>query len=141
MLTKKEIKDLEIFACQIRKNTYKAIHSCGGGHIGGAMSMVEALSVLYGKVMNVDAANARMKDRDRFVLSKGHCGPSLYATLALKGFFPEEALTTMNQGGTILPSHVDRQKTPGIDFSTGSLGTGISVATGSALGAKVKSGL
>ena len=133
MLSISERKELEIFACNIRK----AIHSCGRGHIGGAMSMVEALAVLYGKEMNFKAEKPRMENRDRFVLSKGHCGPSLYATLALKGFFPEEALTTMNQGGTILPSHVDRLKTPGIDYSAGSLGTGISVAVGSALGAKV----
>lgn len=140
MLNEQEKKELEIFACRIRQKTLDAIHSCGMGHIGGAMSMVEALAVLYGKVMKVDAKNPRMEDRDRFVLSKGHCGPSLYATLSLKGFFPEEALLTMNKGGTILPSHVDRLKTPGIDYSTGSLGTGISVAVGSALGARMTGG-
>lgn len=138
MLTKEEVRDLNIFAAQIRKKTFTAIHSIGAGHVGGAMSMVEALAVLYGKEMKVDPENPRWPERDRFVLSKGHCGPSLYATLALKGFFPEEALTTMNRGGTILPSHVDRLKTPGIDYSAGSLGTGISVAVGSALGAKVR---
>ncbi|MBQ9685447.1 MAG: transketolase [Oscillospiraceae bacterium] len=138
MLTKKEIKELNIFACEIRKATFSAIHGAGRGHIGGAMSMVEALAVLYGKEMKIDPKEPRMPERDRFVLSKGHCGPSLYATLAVKGFFPREALPTMNHGGTILPSHVDRLKTPGIDFSAGSLGTGISVAVGSALGAKVK---
>lgn len=140
MLTEQEKRDLQIFACDIRKSTLTAIHSCGMGHIGGAMSMVEALAVLYGKEMNVDPENPRMKERDRFVLSKGHCGPSLYATLSLKGFFPSEALTTMNQGGTILPSHVDRLKTPGIDYSAGSLGTGISVAVGSAVGARMTDG-
>ena len=138
MLSRKEEIQLKKLACEIRKATYTAIHSCGKGHIGGAMSMVETLAVLYGKEMNVNPANPKMEDRDRFVLSKGHCGPSLYATLALKGFFPMSALETMNRGGTILPSHVDRLKTPGIDFSTGSLGTGISLAVGSALGAKVK---
>lgn len=138
MLSKEEIKDLKIFACEIRKATFTAIHSCQRGHIGGAMSMVEVLAVLYGKEMNIDPENPRKADRDRFVLSKGHCGPSLYATLALKGYFPMEALTTMNQGGTILPSHVDRLKTPGVDYSAGSLGTGISLAVGSALAAKVK---
>lgn len=140
MLSEQEKKELKIFACQIRKGTLTAIHSCGAGHIGGAMSMVEALAVLYGKEMKVDPENPRMADRDRFVLSKGHCGPSLYATLSLKGFFPAEALTTMNRGGTILPSHVDRLKTPGVDFSTGSLGTGISVAVGSAIGARLTGG-
>ncbi len=138
MLNKQEQKDLEIFACEIRKSTLTAIHSVGMGHIGGAMSMVECLAVLYGKIMNVDSKNPRMATRDRFVLSKGHCGPSLYATLSLKGFFPEEALKTMNRGGTILPSHVDRQKTPGVDYSTGSLGQGISLAVGSAAGAKIR---
>lgn len=137
MLTNQEIKELQIFACEIRKSTLTAIYSCGMGHIGGAMSMVEALAVLYGKVMKIDPAAPRMEDRDRFVLSKGHCGPSLYAALCLKGYFPEDALKTMNQGGTILPSHVDRLKTPGIDYSTGSLGTGISVAAGSAVGARL----
>lgn len=140
MLTSQEKKELEIFACEIRKSTLTAIHSCGMGHIGGAMSMVEALAVLYGKVMHIDPKEPRMADRDRFVLSKGHCGPSLYATLSLKGYFPAEALTTMNQGGTILPSHVDRLKTPGVDYSAGSLGTGISVAVGSAVGARVTGG-
>lgn len=138
MLTKEKTIELQILACEIRKATFRAIHGAGRGHIGGAMSMVEALAVLYGKELHVDPSHPRMEDRDRFVLSKGHCGPSLYATLAVKGFFPMEALETMNHGGTILPSHVDRLKTPGIDFSAGSLGTGISVAVGAALGAKVK---
>ena len=136
MLTKEEVKKLKIFACNIRKNTFRAIHGCGSGHIGGAMSYVEALAVLYRKQMKIDPKNPKMEDRDRFVLSKGHSGPSLYATLSLLGYFPEEALDTMNKGGTILPSHADRKKTPGVDYSTGSLGTGISVAVGSALGAK-----
>lgn len=138
MLNQQEIKDLELFACQIRKGTMTAIHGAGMGHLGGAMSMIECLAVLYGKVMNIDPSNPKMKGRDRFVLSKGHCGPSLYATLSAKGYFPAEALCTMNKGGTILPSHVDRQKTPGIDYSTGSLGQGISLAVGSALGAKLR---
>lgn len=137
MLSKEQVRQLKIDCCEIRKKTLLAIHSVGAGHIGGAMSMVEALAVLYGVQMRYDPKDPRMEDRDRLVLSKGHCGPSLYATLALKGFFDPEELKTMNQGGTILPSHVDRQKTPGIDYSTGSLGTGISVAVGSAAGARV----
>ena len=137
MLTQNEIRDLKIFSCEIRKKTLTAIHGCGGGHIGGAMSMVEALAVLYGKVMNIDPKNPRMPERDRFVLSKGHSGPSLYAALSLLGFFPEEALLTMNKPNTILPSHVDRNKTLGVDYSTGSLGQGISLAVGSALGARL----
>ncbi len=137
MMTAQEHKELQRFACEIRKEALGAICRCGGGHIGGSMSMVEALAVLYGKQMNIDPQNPRMENRDRFVLSKGHCGPSLYATLALKGYFDKKELLTMNQGGTLLPSHVDRLKTPGIDFTAGSLGTGISVAAGSALAAKM----
>lgn len=136
MLSKSEILELNIFSAEIRKATIHALSVAGSGHIGGAMSMVEALAVLYGKIMHVDPENPRMEERDRFVLSKGHCGPSLYAALALKGFFPMKELETLNQGNTILPSHADRSKTPGIDFSTGSLGQGISMAAGSALGAR-----
>ena len=88
--------------------------------------------------MNVDPKNPQMESRDLLVLSKGHSGPALYATLALKGFFPVETLKTLNQVGTILPSHVDRTKTPGIDMSAGSLGQGVSVAMGMALGLKIQ---
>ncbi len=136
MLSKDEILRLNLFSAEIRKATIHALSTAGSGHIGGAMSMVETLAVLYGKVMNVDPQNPHRKDRDRFVLSKGHSGPSLYAALALRGFFPLKELETLNQGDTILPSHADRNKTPGVDFSTGSLGQGISMAAGSALGAR-----
>ncbi len=136
MLSKREILELDIFSAEIRKATIHALGVAGSGHIGGAMSMVEALAVLYGKVMHVEPKNPHMEDRDRFVLSKGHSGPSLYAALALRGFFPVKELETLNQGNTILPSHADRNKTPGVDFSTGSLGQGISMAAGSALGAR-----
>lgn len=135
MLTKKECLELNIFSAEIRKETIHAIAAAGSGHIGGAMSMVEALAVLYQKVMHIDPKQPKLSDRDRFILSKGHCGPSLYATLSLRGYFPREALLTLNQGDTILPSHADRNKTPGIDYSTGSLGQGISMAVGSALAA------
>ena len=135
MLTKKEGLELNIFSAEIRKETIHAIAAAGSGHIGGAMSMVEALAVLYQKVMHIDPKQPKLSDRDRFILSKGHCGPSLYATLSLRGYFPREALLTLNQGDTILPSHADRNKTPGIDYSTGSLGQGISMAVGSALAA------
>ena len=137
MLSKQDVQRLKLDCCEIRKKTLLALCCAGGGHVGGAMSMVEALAVLYGSQMRYDSARPRWEDRDRFVLSKGHCGPSLYATLALKGFLSEETLKTMNQGNTILPSHVDRQKTPGVDYSTGSLGQGISLAVGSAAGARV----
>lgn len=136
MLTKAEVKSLKLFCAETRKATIQSINKAGGGHIGGAMSTVEVLSVLYNKQMKIDPQNPKMEGRDRFVLSKGHCGPSLYATLALKGYFPKEALWTLNQANTILPSHCDRLKTPGIDFSTGSLGQGIGMAVGSAVGAR-----
>ena len=108
----------------------------GFGHIGGAMSIVDVLSVLYGKQMKYDPKNPAMEDRDWIVCSKGHAGPAIYAALALKGFFPMEWLDTLNQPGTNLPSHCDRKKTPGIDVTTGSLGQGLSVACGIALGKK-----
>lgn len=135
-LTQAEISELKIFAAEIRKATIQAMTAAGAGHVGGAMSMVELLSVLYGKYMNVDPANPRMENRDRLALSKGHSGPALYAALALKGFFPKEHLLTMSQGDTILPSHCDRNKTPGVDFSSGSLGNGLSMAAGAALAAQ-----
>lgn len=125
------------FAADIRINTIRAIQSIGSGHIGGAMSICEVLAVLYGGVMNVNPNNPQQDDRDFFVLSKGHCGPALYATLALKEYFPVEELATLNRPGTRLPSHADRLKTPGIDMSTGSLGQGISAATGIAMGNKL----
>jgi transketolase len=107
------------------------------GHIGGALSIVEALAVLYWKELKADPAAPRAADRDRLVLSKGHAGPALYSALALRGFFPEEWLHTLNKGGTNLPSHCDRNRTPGIDMTTGSLGQGISAACGIALANRI----
>ncbi|MCH3964819.1 MAG: transketolase [Clostridium sp.] len=137
MLTENEVKELKKFAIEIRIDTLKAIANFGKGHLGGAMSMVDALAVLYGKVMKYDPKNPAWKDRDWFICSKGHSGPSLYAALALKGFFPEEELMTLNQGGTRLPSHCNKDLTRGIDMSTGSLGQGSSLAVGIALGNKM----
>lgn len=136
MLTKNEMYELKRFAAEVRKDTLRSVAVAGGGHVGGSMSMIEALAVLYNRIMCFDPKNPRWEDRDRFILSKGHSGPSLYATLANMGFFSREVLLTMNQGNTVLPSHCDRKKTPGIDFSTGSLGNGLSIAAGSAIGAK-----
>ena len=102
------------------------------------MSVIEALAVLYGKEMRIDPKNPQWPERDRLVMSKGHAGPALYATLALKGYFPLEVLKTLNQGGTILPSHCDRLKTPGVDMTTGSLGQGISLACGLAMGNRMQ---
>jgi transketolase len=98
------------------------------------MSVVELLTALYFEHMNVDPANPAKPDRDWMVMSKGHAGPAVYATLALKGFFPKEWLHTLNKGGTRLPSHCDRNKTPGVDMTTGSLAQGFSSAVGVALG-------
>ena len=127
-----------LFAAQIRLETLKAFRELGFGHIGGAMSVVETLAVLYGGEMRINAANPGWEDRDWLVMSKGHAGPALYATLALKGYFPVETLRTLNQPGTTLPSHCDRLKTPGVDMTTGSLGQGMSTAIGVALGNRLK---
>ncbi|WHY72222.1 transketolase [Fictibacillus enclensis] len=127
------IEDLEHFRDQIRLKTLQELNHLGFGHYGGSLSIVEALAVLYGEMLNVDPFNPRSEERDYFILSKGHGGPAYYATLALKGFFPEELLYTLNQNGTSLPSHPDRNLTPGVDMTTGSLGQGISAAVGAAL--------
>lgn len=134
MLTEKKRKQLEIFAQQIRVETLKEFKYICFGHIGGTMSIVETIAVLYDGVMDIDPDNPKWKDRDWLVTSKGHAGPTIYAALALKGYFPIDMLKTLNQNGTNLPSHTDRNKTPGIDMTTGSLGQGISTAIGVALG-------
>ncbi|MFV0364166.1 MAG: transketolase [Suipraeoptans sp.] len=131
-------KDLKAFAKEIRVNALTALGKLGFGHIGGAMSAADVLAVLYGKAMNIDPENPRWDDRDYFVMSKGHAGPSLYSALALLGYFPVEELSTINTNGTRLPSHCDRNKTPGIDMSTGALGQGMSTAIGIAHGNKLK---
>ena len=125
------------FAKEIRKKTLYSIGKLGVGHIGGALSIVELLALLYEEEMKTDPENPLWEGRDMLVLSKGHAGPALYATLALKGFFPISELDTLNQGGTNLPSHCDRTKTKGIDMSTGSLGQGLSAACGLALAQKI----
>ncbi|WP_229677500.1 transketolase [Enterococcus wangshanyuanii] len=112
----------------------KELDNLGFGHFGGSLSIVETLAVLYGKVLDVSPERATDPNRDYFVLSKGHAGPALYATLFLKGYFDENFLFSLNQNGTRLPSHPDRNKTPGVDMTTGSLGQGISAATGIAKG-------
>ena len=136
----KKKKELEIFAAQIRLETFKELATLGFGHVGGAMSIADVLAVLYGDVMNIDPNNKDWEERDYFSLSKGHAGPALYATLALKGFFPTEMLKTLNQNGTKLPSHCSRAHTPGVDLTTGSLGQGISTAVGTALASRVLGG-
>ncbi|SEL22591.1 transketolase [Kosakonia sacchari] len=131
------IAEVKQFARDIRVATLKALTHLGFGHYGGSMSVVETLAVLYGDVMRIDPADPDWPERDYFVLSKGHAGPALYSTLALKGYFPQEMLQTLNENGTRLPSHPDRLKTRGVDATTGSLGQGISIAGGMALGHKL----
>ena len=132
-----KMKELRVLAQEIRVEALKTIGSLGFGHVGGSMSVVEALAVLYGSVMKVDPKNPRWADRDWCVMSKGHAGPAMYATLCLKGFYPLEQAYTLNQPHTNFPSHTDRTKTPGVDLTTGSLGQGMSTATGAALANKV----
>ncbi len=129
-----KIRDLRVFAEEIRVLTLKEFGYTGFGHIGGAMSIVELIAVLYGSEMRFDPKNPKWEDRDYLVVSKGHAGPTVYATLSMLGFFPGEMLRELNKGGGRLPSHCDRNKTPGIDMTTGSLGQGISAANGIALG-------
>ena len=121
----------------IRCDIMTCIGHLGVGHIGGCLSVVEMLAVLYFEEMNIDPKNPKMAGRDRFVCSKGHAGPAVYATLANRGYFPKEELLTLNQGGTNLPSHCDMNRTIGVDMTTGSLGQGFSCAVGVALGSKL----
>ncbi len=132
-MEKEEYKRLEDKAKEIRKMTIDSIGYLGVGHIGGALSVVEVLTILYYKYMDVSSNDPKKKNRDKLVLSKGHAGPALYSVLADKGFFPKEWLHTLNKEGTNLPSHCDMNRTPGIDMTTGSLGQGISAAIGIAL--------
>lgn len=131
------VNELQEFAAKIRLETVKAMANLGFGHLGGSLSIVDALAVLYGYEMRYDPENPQWEDRDLCIVSKGHAGPALYATLALKGFFPPDWLKTLNKPGTRLPSHCDRQLTPGVDMTTGSLGQGVSTAIGMTLGNKI----
>lgn len=128
-----DFKKLERFSADIRIETTRAIGEAGFGHIGGSASIADVLAVLYGGMMKIDPKRPKWEDRDWMVLSKGHCAPALYATLALKQYFPMEWLKTVNKPGTNLPSHADCKKVPGVDMSTGSLGQGMSSAVGIAM--------
>ena len=139
MNIKKEELDLKVVAESIRLVTLQTFANLGFGHVGGAMSIVETLAVLYSGELRCDAKNPKWNERDRLVMSKGHAGPALYATLCLRGFFPKEKLSELNQGGGSLPSHCDMHKTIGIDMTTGSLGQGMSTAIGIALGSRLNS--
>ena len=131
-------RDLKEICRDIRCDILECIGHLGVGHIGGCLSLVEALTVLYFREMNVDPARPQMPGRDRLVCSKGHAGPAVYAALAERGYFDKKELLTLNQGGTHLPSHCDKNLTVGVDMTTGSLGQGFSCAVGAALGSKLE---
>lgn len=131
-----ELQTLKEQARQVRRDVIQMTARAGSGHPGGSLSCTEALVALYFDVMNVDPRDEKNPDRDRFVLSKGHAAPALYGTLCERGFFPREEMKNFRQLHSILQGHPDVKKCPGVDASTGSLGQGISIATGMALGAK-----
>ena len=135
-MTVHEKKQLMATACKVRMNAIRGVHAAKAGHPGGSLSAADMFTYLYFKEMNIDPANPKWEDRDRFVLSKGHTAPGLYATLALRGFFPVEDMDSLRQIGSHLQGHPNMNETPGVDMSTGSLGQGISAAAGMALGAK-----
>jgi len=135
-MTTVEKKNLRMTACRIRMGIINATHGAKAGHPGGSLSATEMFTYLYFKEMNVDPANPKWEGRDRFVLSKGHTAPGLYATLAHRGFFPVEDLPTLRHIDSYLQGHPNMNTVPGVDMSTGSLGQGISVAVGMAVGLK-----
>lgn len=135
-MTSFEQKELERMACYVRMGIIEATHGAKAGHPGGSLSAADVLTYLYFKEMNVDPRNPKWADRDRFVLSKGHTAPGLYAALAYRGFFPVADLPTLRHIGSYLQGHPNMNTVPGVDMSTGSLGQGISCACGMALGAK-----
>ena len=130
-------KELEIFATKERLLLLEGIFNAKAGHPGGSLSIAELMAYLYNVEMRIDASNPKWEDRDRFVLSKGHAAPALYATLALKGFFPTEDMKTLRKADSYLQGHPSMKCVPGVDMSTGSLGQGISTAVGMALAAKL----
>lgn len=129
--------ELQKTANEIRKGIVTAVHSAKSGHPGGSLSAADIFTYLYFEEMNIDPKNPEKSDRDRFVLSKGHVAPGLYSTLAQRGFFPVEDLTTLRHVGSYLQGHPDKKHIPGVDMSSGSLGQGISAAVGMALSAKL----
>ncbi len=137
-MTANEKKELQIAACKVRTGIIEGTHAAKAGHPGGSLSAADLFAYLYFKELNVDPSHPKKWDRDRFVLSKGHCAPGLYAALALRGFFPWEDLKTLRHIGSYLQGHPDMKSIPGVDMSTGSLGQGISAACGMALAAKLQ---
>ena len=135
-MTSSEKKQLQITACKVRMGVIESTYGAKAGHPGGSLSAAEVYTYLYFKEMNIDPKNPKWEDRDRFVLSKGHTTPGLYSVLANRGFFPVEDLPTFRHIDSYLQGHPNMNTVPGVDMSTGSLGQGISVATGMALAAK-----
>ena len=137
-MTAQEKKQLQVTACKVRMGIIESTHAAKCGHPGGSLSAADMLTYLYFRELRVDPSNPQWADRDRFVLSKGHCAPGLYAALAHRGFFPVEDLLTLRKVGSYLQGHPNMNSVPGVDMSTGSLGQGISAACGMALAGKLK---
>ena len=133
----KELLEMQKIACKVRIWTIEGVFNAKSGHPGGSLSAADIMTYLYFKEMNVDPADPKNPDRDRFVLSKGHCCPSLYAALALKGYFSTDEIKVLRHIGAMLQGHPDMKGTPGVDMSSGSLGQGVSAACGMALAAKL----
>ena len=136
-MTQEKLEQLKATAAEVRRGILTEVHAANSGHPGGSLSVADIITYLYSEVLRVDPENPRWEDRDRLVLSKGHTCPALYAMLAEKGFFPKEELTTFRAIGSRLQGHPDMNKAPGIDFSAGSLGQGVSAACGMALAGKI----
>ena len=132
-------KQLEATACKVRMGVIEGVYNAKSGHPGGSLSISDLLTYLYFAKLNIDPKNPKMPDRDRVVLSKGHCAPALYSVLAQRGFFSADELKKLRHIGAMLQGHPDMKGTPGVDMSTGSLGQGISAACGMALGGKLSS--
>ena len=136
-MDEKRVIELSNIADKVRKNALTAVYSAQSGHPGGSLSSADIMTLLYFEVMNIDPKNPKDPDRDRFVLSKGHCAPALYSVLAERGFLPVEDIKTFRKTDSYLQGHPDMNKVPGVDMSTGSLGQGVSAAGGMALAAKL----
>ena len=135
-MTKEEEITLGKTACKVRMGVLTATHGAKAGHPGGSLSAADVFTYLYFRELNIDPQNPKRKDRDRFVLSKGHTAPGLYAALAYRGFFPVDDLPTLRHIDSYLQGHPNMDAVPGVDMSTGSLGQGVSCAAGMALGLK-----
>ena len=136
-MNKEKLTELKATAAKLRMLALEGVHAAKSGHPGGSLSIADVMTYLYFEKMNADPKNPDDPDRDRFVLSKGHTAPALYAALALKGYFPKEEMAKLRQADSFLQGHPDMKHTPGVDMTTGSLGLGISAACGMALSGKI----